>query len=226
MGYIVKNYTEQGGEKTVINGEIIINGKIVVSDNAQVVGIERNPYILQKAKPDAIGGIKEAANIVISDATTISGLKDDFNNLLVKLKTAGVIAKDQFNTAVIAIPTPVGEDIVTNHSKVESITYAEGLVIVKVPVDDLVAFDAGSSGEGIHKWLGLSIATGLESIIGVIYNGSYSLAQIDVDEATAAGCQAGSFVLWIKCDELITTPKVITISKPGFETVTISIIVE
>lgn len=226
MGYNVKNYNEQGGEKTVINGEILINGKLTVSDNAEVVGVERNPYTLPSAKPDTIGGVNETSNISDSEATTVAGLKTDFNNLLVKLKTAGVIAKDQFTVSVDAIPTPVGEDITLNHSKVESITYEDGVVTVNVPLDELVEFDAGPSGQGVHKWLGLSIATGLGSIIDVIYNGTYPFAQVDVDEATNFGCPAGSFVLWIKCDELITTPKEITISKPGFESVTISIIVE
>ena len=30
MGYNTKNYTEQGGEKTVIGGELIIKGKLKI----------------------------------------------------------------------------------------------------------------------------------------------------------------------------------------------------
>lgn len=39
MGYNTKNYTEQGGEKTVIGGEIVIEGKISVADGGEVVGV-------------------------------------------------------------------------------------------------------------------------------------------------------------------------------------------
>lgn len=226
MSYNIKNYTEQGGEKTVINGEIIINGKLIVNDEAVVEGVERNPYTLPVATLSSIGGVIAAENLTDTKATNLDGLKKDFNSLLVKLKTAGIIEKDKFAVSVIGIPTPIGTEITVNHSKVESITYENNLVTVKVPLDELVDFDAGASGQGIHKWLGLSISTGLSSIIGVLYNESYTLAQVDVNEATTVGCPAGSFVLWIKCEELTETIKVITISKPGFETVVLSIIVE
>lgn len=226
MSYNVKNYTEQGGERTVINGEIVINGKLTVNEDAEVEGVETTPYTLNPATSTSIGGVKEALNVNESSAANVGALKDDFNELIIKLKDAGVIAKDQFTVTVIAIPTPIGEDITTNHSKVESITLDDNLVTVKVPLDELVEFDAGPSGQGVHKWLGLSIGTGLNSIIDVVYNGTYNLAQVDVDEATVVGCPAGSFVLWIKCDEVIDTPKVITIGKPGYKTETLTIVIE
>ena len=64
----VKNYTEQGGERTVIGGtlEIVAGG--------QVVGLF-TPVALQAD----------------STATTIAGLVTDFNSLLAKLKTAGLM---------------------------------------------------------------------------------------------------------------------------------------
>ena len=62
----VKNYTEQGGERTVIGGtlEIVAGG--------QVVGL-----------------FTPAAFQADSTATTIAGLVTDFNSLLAKLKAAG-----------------------------------------------------------------------------------------------------------------------------------------
>ena len=64
----VKNYTEQGGERTVIGGtlEIVVGG--------QVVGL-----------------FTPAAFQADSTATTIAGLVTDFNSLLAKLKTAGLM---------------------------------------------------------------------------------------------------------------------------------------
>ena len=75
MEYTAKNYTEQGGEKTVIGGALEIQ------EGASVTGL-----------PPAT--ITPAANQLASTATTIAGLKDDFNTLLAALKAAGFIAAD------------------------------------------------------------------------------------------------------------------------------------
>ncbi len=65
MSYNTKNYTEQGGEKTVIGGTLEIK------DEATVVGLSL------------------IENQSESTATTIEDLVTDFNALLSKLKTAG-----------------------------------------------------------------------------------------------------------------------------------------
>ena len=67
----VKNYTEQGGEKTVIGGtmEIATGGKLTFA------GTE----------------IKPAATQADSTAATVADLVTDFNALLAKLKTAGLM---------------------------------------------------------------------------------------------------------------------------------------
>ena len=61
MSYNAKNYTEQGGEKTVIGGEIVINGKITVSDGGEIAGITVVPG---EATESTLGGIKAAAKDV------------------------------------------------------------------------------------------------------------------------------------------------------------------
>ena len=58
MSYNAKNYTEQGGEKTVIGGEIVINGKITVSDGGEVAGITG---VAGAATAKVLGGVKAAA---------------------------------------------------------------------------------------------------------------------------------------------------------------------
>ncbi|MGI6487186.1 MAG: head fiber protein [Syntrophothermaceae bacterium] len=70
MGYNTKNYTEQGGEKTVIGGTLEIK------DEATVVGLSL------------------IENQSESTATTIEDLVTDFNALLSKLKTAGLMVDD------------------------------------------------------------------------------------------------------------------------------------
>ena len=74
MSYNTKNYTEQGGEKTVIGGTLEIK------EGASVTGL-----------PSAF---TPAANQAASTAVDVAGLLTDFNALLAKLKTAGLMAAD------------------------------------------------------------------------------------------------------------------------------------
>ena len=70
----VKNYTEQGGEKTVIGGILEI------AEGGQVIGLP-SPFT-------------PAAFQSNSSASTIAGLVSDFNALLVKLRDAGIMASE------------------------------------------------------------------------------------------------------------------------------------
>ena len=70
MSYNTKNYTEQGGEKTVIGGTLEIK------EGASVTGL---PI---------------AENQADSTATDVAGLVADFNALLAKLKAAGLMADE------------------------------------------------------------------------------------------------------------------------------------
>lgn len=70
----VKNYTEQGGEKTVIGGILEIK------EGSQVVGL-----------PSSFTPADFQAD---STASTIAGLVVDFNALLAKLKAAGIMASE------------------------------------------------------------------------------------------------------------------------------------
>jgi hypothetical protein len=67
----VKNYTEQGGEKTVIGGTLEI------AAGGQVTGL-----------------FTPAAFQTDSVATTVAGLVTDFNALLAKLIVAGLMAAE------------------------------------------------------------------------------------------------------------------------------------
>ena len=70
MSYNTKNYTEQGGEKTVIGGVLEIKGGASVT------------------------GLPVAENQADSTATDVAGLVTDFNSLLAKLKAAGLMETD------------------------------------------------------------------------------------------------------------------------------------
>ncbi|MGB4703004.1 MAG: Head fiber protein [Syntrophomonadaceae bacterium] len=85
--YNTKNYTEQGGEKTVIGGEIVIKGKITVAEGGRVEGI--------LATEGAAGLVRKAANVAaIEDGGTVTAeqLAGKFNELLTALIGADIMA--------------------------------------------------------------------------------------------------------------------------------------
>lgn len=73
MSYNAKNYTEQGGDVTHFGG------KVIFEDDCEVDGNSFTP----------------GANQADSTATTVAALKDEFNALLTKLKTAGLMEADE-----------------------------------------------------------------------------------------------------------------------------------
>lgn len=74
MSYSAKNYTEQGGDKTVIGGTLEIK------EGATVTGLPSS--------------FTPAENQAASKAEDISSLVADFNALLLRLKTAGLMEAD------------------------------------------------------------------------------------------------------------------------------------
>lgn len=120
MSYNCKNYTEQGGEKTVIGGTLEIK------EGATVIGMpDGTAYTLPTAAAEALGGVKAAAksegdtvevkvgtddklyvpayptvpeipvaaNQAASVETTYPTVTE-FNTLLASLKTAGLMEAD------------------------------------------------------------------------------------------------------------------------------------
>lgn len=70
----VKNYKEQGADKWVIGGTLEI------AEDGQI-NIEGEPFTRADSQAD-------------STAADVAGLVSDFNSLLAKLRTAGLIAED------------------------------------------------------------------------------------------------------------------------------------
>lgn len=106
MSYNAKNYTEQGGEKTIIGGEIeILSGATIKADEgATVEGFGGGgEYELPIATRETLGGVKTGGTAVRvdsdgviyvttcacqeeSEAESVEELREDFNALLAKLK--------------------------------------------------------------------------------------------------------------------------------------------
>ena len=112
MSYNTKNYTEQGGEKTAIGGELEIlpGAKIKADEGAEVEGFGGGgEYVLPIATQDTLGGVKAGTSGPVridndgvvylttagcqaeSEATDVDGLRSDLNGLIAKLKTAGLM---------------------------------------------------------------------------------------------------------------------------------------
>ena len=81
-GYNAKNYFAHGGS------ELVIGGKLTFLPGAEVEGADALPaaFVDEEFKP--IPNQKE------SEATTVATLREDFNALLNKLKTTGLMAPD------------------------------------------------------------------------------------------------------------------------------------
>lgn len=119
MAYNVKNYTEQGGEKTVIGGEVEILGTLTIADGATVAGVVTAAVVnnltttttgkaldaaqgkalktLVDAKytaanaTDAVAGlVKQAANVALAAGSAPT--KEEFDALIAALIASGAMA--------------------------------------------------------------------------------------------------------------------------------------
>jgi hypothetical protein len=154
----------------------------------------------------------------------VTGLKNDFNALLVKLKEAGIMASDTWNLSVRLAPSLTDEVAARNNEKA-SVSLANNVIFVTADVDDLEESESSAPGQGTHKWIGLGIGTGLSSVTLAKYNGS-PLTDADAAEAESVGLdQPGEFVLYIRADEVVDTPKEITLDAEGYPEAVITIII-
>ena len=107
--HTTKNFFAHGGN------ELVIGGKLTILPGAVVEGLEGGGsggggYSLPPATSNTLGGIKVGSGLTITDgvlsatgitpaeaqadstASSYTGLKDDFNALLAKLRAAGLLA--------------------------------------------------------------------------------------------------------------------------------------
>lgn len=168
----------------------------------------------------------DAKNQAASTAGTVSGLKDDFNALLIKLKESGLMAKDEFTMVV----TKEVDDSFAGHAdrqyntnKISSVELEDGVITITLScvVSELKDFNA--QGEwGIHKWLGIGVSAGISPITGLYYNGTQLTAE-DVSEATECSLNAGYFVRWVAADLVLADDNTqkskgyFTLSAPGYQ---------
>ena len=129
---------------------------------------------------------------------------------------------DAWNITARLAPSLTDAVAAANNGKA-SVTLEDGELTITADVDDLEESESSAPGQGTHKWIGLGIGTGLSSVALAKYNGE-QLTDGDVSEAASVGLdQPGEFVLYIRADEVVDTPKVITLKADGYPEVIITI---
>ena len=200
---VTRNYFTDEGDT------LVIGGKLIIEEGAEVEGLGG-------------GNSEAAANQSASTATAVAGLKNDFNALLIRLKEAGIMTPDAWNITARLAPSLTDAVAAANNSKA-SVTLEDGELTITADVDDLEESTSSNPAQGTHKWIGLGIGTGLSSVALAKYNGE-ALTDADATEAVSVGLdQPGEFVLYIRADEVVNTPKVITLKADGYPEVTITI---
>ena len=177
--HVTKNYTTDGGDRTVIGGVLEFKGE------------------------GTLKGTGFMPNQAANTAGTAASLKTDLNALLTKLKDAGLMAGDPFTitvTGTLNDTNPANVDRQYNTGKIASVTESNGIITITLSekVEDLKDFD-GLNDWGVHKWLGIGVSAGVSPITGLKYNGSL-LTEDDAAEATAVGLSTGYFVRWVAAD--------------------------
>ena len=214
------------------------NGKPV--NDATAVGILAEDVVSpnRTAKVLTSGTWDEDANtgsgIEISDAVK-QKLKDiafsrKQNRPLATAQDAGIVAPDNFDLDVLAVPTPASMPTAetASNSGHATVTLADHMITITLDceVSDLADANHGTSW-GTHKWLGFGIDTGLASIVGVKFTddtgASATMASSDATEASDLGMNAGQFVLYIKAEDAkyLTGEKYFVLQAAGTEPETI-----
>ena len=70
------------------------NETILLDDETNVISVANGVVALTEATATVVGGVLQATNQADSVATTVGDLVTDFNALLLKLKTAGIMVAD------------------------------------------------------------------------------------------------------------------------------------
>ena len=199
--YNAKNYTEQGG------GITHIGGTLVFDEGAD------------------LKGFPGAANLKPKTTTTGTDIRSDLNDLIVKLKNAGIMEPDEWELSVKACSQtsamPTAQTISNSGHATPSVDDNEITITLDCAVSDLADADHGETW-GTHKWLGFGVHTGLGSVVGIKFTddtgASVTLAAGDATEASGLGLSDGEFVLYIKAEDekYLTGEKYFTLWADGF----------
>lgn len=214
MGYNTKNYTEQGGERTVIGGTLVF-GEGAKIEGAGLVG---------NIVADTGNASKNAAMI---------------EAILLGLKKAGIMEGDAWAPSIPTGITYSGmatEATAANSNAVE-VTLEDGVITVAVGgkvEDELAEADHGSTW-GKHYWLGFGIRTGMATDAGITFKqtaGSANptvatLSAEDDAEAHSVGlAEAGDIILYIKAEVVRDNSFEFELSLDGYKTQKYTVVID
>ncbi|MEA4920196.1 MAG: S-layer homology domain-containing protein, partial [Clostridiaceae bacterium] len=212
------NVTVSGNVKTLttdaqitVDNQGTISKAVVNANNVIIDGKEPTKVTVDSSVtklPKDSDGNKVDGSTGSSSSGGSTSSNTSFSVSVTKLAT---VNQADGNTAV----SQQNQDIVTVSKSSNTVTVTGSLA-------NLNSFESTNVSQGTHKWVGLVVDTGESSIIGVSYNGT-AFTQSDVNDAASVNVGAGKFVLWIKADEVVSTPKTFTLSKSGRTTITITV---
>jgi hypothetical protein len=177
------------------NGDGLVNIEFRCDFVPSKVQYIQSPYGHGKA----IGYEAVVDGVQVATALYAGGSYDyeilDFANARVK------VPKGSFNFDYEAVNrSDMGSEFDTNQAGVSIVmNKLTNTITVSGDINDLVSYASSNPEQGSHKWVGIGIKTGLDSVDGVSVNDN--VLDTSADEAARInGLSKGSFVFWFKAD--------------------------
>lgn len=177
------------------NGDGLVNIEFRCDFVPSKVQYIQSPYGHGKA----IGYEAVVDGVQVATAMYAGGSYDyeilDFANARVK------VPKGSFNFDYEAVNrSDMGSEFNTNQAGVSIVmNKLTNTITVSGDINDLVSYTSSNPEQGSHKWVGIGIKTGLDSVDGVSVNDN--VLDLLADEAARInGLSKGSFVFWFKAD--------------------------
>lgn len=153
---------------------------------------------------DVLGNIKTSEPLTYEEAKALQDSADTGNFLPLKVKKLETIPQDPSHT----------EDWTFNQEHLK--LNVSGNLVISHSDEALRSFESTNPSQGSGEWIGFDIDTGLDSIVGVTWNG-YALTEDDVLEAASVGLGAGHIVFWAKADVISVSTRSINITAEGYD---------
>ena len=157
MSYTTKNYTEQGGEKTVIGGTLEIK------EGASVTGLSADPLLA--ASEETLGGVKAAA---ASEEDTVEVKIGEDSKLYVQALAAaagevlgGVIAEEAAEGDTVEVKIGEGGKLYAPAYPIDATESVSGLVKTAANQADSIAEDTATLVTDLNALLAKLKAAGL-----------------------------------------------------------------
>lgn len=198
-------------------GMLMIHPSAVLQSSKRRISRVWAPTKEQAAGTDGVNPYADAWKFdyrIYHDAWTLSNKLDG---------VYGALTTPEFDVSVES-GVDTSEAGRANDALIDSMVLEGDTVTITADVASMTAFASSVEAQGTHKWLCMVVNTGEASILGVYY-GSYAFTATDVAESLAVEGGDGTFVLYLKADEIVnpTTPKIFTLTKVGRTARTITV---